>query len=146
MTVPLPDGFPVVKAKNQRLKTDDPALRNKRNRAYGHAKQAVVRRWLEQLTGTQARFQGRKANEEMWSHLPVRVEVKAGQQVGAAATAYLNQERQSDQAKAFGDIRKFIGVCAPEGMSDFLITVRASNFVEVCESLGFYQANTNGGI
>lgn len=141
---PLPPGFP--KQRNVRQKTDDPAVRGRRNKRYGHKRQGDVRRFFERLTATQARFRGRTANEETWSHLPVRVECKAGMQCGPAATAYLKQEAQSDQSKAFGDIRPFVAAVAPEGMSDFLLIVRGSRFVETMNALGFYQANRNGGL
>lgn len=110
-----------------------------RNHRKGHRKQDMVRKWFEDLTGTKAKFAGRKGNEESWFHLPVRLEVKAGKQVGPVWTAYAKQEAQSDQAKPFGDARTFVGICAPDDMSDFLLTFRSSTFDASVRALGYYH-------
>jgi len=151
MTAPLPEGFPrLEKTEGRRISYCPTTDKPKRScdckscvngRAYrkGHRKQDTVRMWFEALTGTKATFHGRKGNEEQWFHLPVRVEVKAGKQVGAVWTAYAKQETQSDQAKPFGDAREFVGCSAPDDMSDFLLTIRASRFEQVANALGFYK-------
>lgn len=132
---------PRARTPRGRQVTTDAALRGRRNKRYGQKRQGDVRRFFEHLTATQARWHGRKANEETWSHLPIRLEVKAGMQCGPTATAYLKQEKQGEQARAVGDVRPFVGVSAPEGMSDFLITIRGTKFVETLNALGFYQVD-----
>jgi len=92
---------------------------------------------LEALSGTQAVWRGRLANEETADHLPVRYESKAGAQVGPIATRYLAAEKQSEQARATGDVRPFVFLAMPdEWGTDGLIVFRLSRAVDVIASLG----------
>lgn len=100
--------------------------RGRLNKQKGHRKQSLARKALEDLFETEALFHGRKANEEAWTHLPVRVEVKAGKQVGPIETRFLAAEKQAATAKATGDPRPFVYVAMPDGMTDGLFICRLS--------------------
>lgn len=69
-------------------------------------------------------------HEENWLGL-LRVEVKAGAQVGPVKTRYLLAEEQSEAQRPFGDHRPFIYVAMPNGMSDGLVTCRLSKLQDV---------------
>lgn len=76
--------------------------RNARNRAGGHTAQNTARK----LLGVpQARYRGQEANEEQWRDEHWRHEVKSGNQVAPAATAFFKAEKQADASKAIGDTR-----------------------------------------
>lgn len=91
----------------------------RKNKAKGSRGQSKARKQLENLTGLQAAFHGRKANEEDWHHLPVRVEVKAGKAGGAnaVAAAFLRCEAQAAAATPIGDPRPFMAGFVPDGTS-----------------------------
>ena len=105
--------------------------RGRLNKQKGHRKQSLARKALEDLFGSEALFHGRKANEEAWTHLPVRVEVKAGAQVKPIETRFLAAEKQSVAAKATGDPRPFVFVAMPDGQSDGLFVCRLSTLKEL---------------
>ena len=105
--------------------------RGRLNKQKGHRKQSIARKALEDLFGAEALFHGRKANEEAWTHLPVRVEVKAGAQVKPIETRFLAGEKQADTAKATGDPRPFVFIAMPDGMTDGLFICRLSTLKEL---------------
>jgi len=105
--------------------------RGRLNKQKGHRKQSLARKALEDLFGAEALFHGRKANEEAWTHLPVRVEVKAGAQVKPIETRFLAGEKQADTAKATGDPRPFVFIAMPDGMTDGLFICRLSTLKEL---------------
>lgn len=105
--------------------------RGRLNKQKGHRKQSLARKALEDLFGAEALFHGRKANEEAWTHLPIRVEVKAGAQVKPIQTRFLAGEKQADTAKATGDPRPFVFIAMPDGMTDGLFICRLSTLKEL---------------
>lgn len=105
--------------------------RGRINKQKGHRKQSLARKALEELFGAEALFHGRKANEEAWTHLPVRVEVKAGAQVKPIETRFLAAEKQATTAKATGDPRPFVFIAMPDGMTDGLFVCRLSTLKEL---------------
>lgn len=103
-----------------------PKCRAGRNRRKGMAKQRVARK----LLGVpDSKVASALSNEEAWRHA-FRWEVKAGKQVGPAATRILAAEKQRDQNKALGDSRPGGVVLMPEGMSDGWVCVRLSVWQE----------------
>ena len=109
----------------------------KRNRRKGMTKQRAARKVLESTFGAvAARFVGQLGNEEAWSGLPVRVEVKSGAQVGPIATRYVAAAEQSDASKAIGDTRPFVMVAMPAGWTDGLLVVRLSDLDRVLDLMG----------
>ena len=105
--------------------------RGRLNKQKGHRKQSLARKALEDLFGAEALFHGRKANEEAWTHLPIRVEVKAGAQVKPIETRFLAAEKQATVAKATGDPRPFCYIAMPDGTTDGLFICRLSVLKEL---------------
>ena len=105
--------------------------RGRLNKQKGHRKQSLARKALEELFGAEALFHGRKANEEAWTHLPIRVEVKAGAQVKPIETRFLTAEKQATAAKATGDPRPFCYIAMPDGTTDGLFICRLSTIKEL---------------
>lgn len=105
--------------------------RGRLNKQKGHRKQSLARKALEELFGAEALFHGRKANEEAWTHLPIRVEVKAGAQVKPIETRFLAAEKQATAAKATGDPRPFCYIAMPDGTTDGLFICRLSTIKEL---------------
>lgn len=121
-----------------RFKAEKPAVsetanqrRGRLNKQKGHRKQSIARKALEELFGAEALFHGRKANEEAWTHLPIRVEVKAGAQVKPIETRFLAAEKQATTAKATGDPRPFCYIAMPDGTTDGLFLCRLSVLKEL---------------
>ncbi len=109
----------------------------RRNRRKGSRGQSDARKVLERVTGTSASWAGRLANEETWSHLPVRMEVKAGRSNGANAVFghYFKAEKQAGAAKSVGDSRPFVAAFKPDGVNDVLYVVRGSQLAAVVDAL-----------
>ena len=99
----------------------------KRNRSKGDSKARQARKVLN-ISGVNSR------HEEHWGSA-LRVEVKAGKQVGPVWTRYLLAEGQSEQARAIGDPRPFVFVAMPEGTSDGLVVFRLSQVAAVLDAL-----------
>jgi hypothetical protein len=98
----------------------DPRARGKRNRAKGDSKARRARKKLG-ISGANSR------HEEHWGgHL--RLEVKAGAQVGPIATRFFAAENQSRQSKSVGDIRPFVMVAMPDDTQEGIILMRLSQF------------------
>jgi hypothetical protein len=112
--------------------TENPNSRRGRlNKQKGHRKQAIVRKLLEDIFEAEPLLHAHKSEESHWHHLPIRLEVKAGQQVGPIATRYLKAEEQAEAAKAADDTRPFFFVAMPDKMSDGLIICRLSTLKEL---------------
>lgn len=92
----------------------------RRNRRSGREKQTAARKAL----GVVDRFQSRLGDEENWRLPWARVEVKSGAQVGPIATRFLKAEAQSEAARPVGDLRPFVMIAMPPGMTDGLLIVR----------------------
>lgn len=144
----VPEGFPRLNKETRpwscrkgdetcTRKIPCPSCRSKRNRGKGSAGQTAARRPLEAIFDVQVAFTGRKANEETWDHLPVRVEVKAGARDGANTvwTAYKNTELQSEAVRAIGDIRPYMAAFKPDGVGDVLYVIRGSKLRDVLWAL-----------
>ena len=125
-----PDVTPNFKPEKPTVSETANQRRGRLNKQKGHRKQSLARRALEDLFETGVMFHGRKANEESWN-FPVRVEVKAGKQVGPIATRFLAAEKQSENARATGDPRPFVYVAMPDGMTDGLFICRLSTLKEL---------------
>ena len=103
---------------------EDPAARGRRNRAKGDGKARRVRKQLN-LGGANTR------HEELWGGA-VRVEIKAGAQVGPIATRFRAAEQQSGASRALGDIRPFVFVAMPDDWgSEGLAIMRLSAFADL---------------
>lgn len=112
------------------------ACRGARNRRSGMRKQREARKALEALTGAEAaRFAGQLGNEESWSGLPLRVEVKSGAIAGPVWTKYAAAEAQALQSKAIGDTRPFVFIAMGTRTSDGLMVCRLSELARVVEAL-----------
>lgn len=112
------------------------ACRGARNRRSGMRKQREARKALQQLTGAEAaRFVGQLGNEESWTGLPLRVEVKSGAQVGPVWTKYAAAEEQSETNHAIGDARPFVLVAMGTRTTDGLVVFRLSQFARVVEAV-----------
>lgn len=102
---------------------NDPVARGKRNRAKGDSKARRARKTLG-IGGANTR------HEEHWGGA-FRVEVKAGKQIDPIWTRYLLAEKQSEHARAIGDVRPFLMIAMPDGSSDGLIVGRMSQLGEL---------------
>jgi hypothetical protein len=129
--MPTDDVTPRFKAEKPERSETVNQRRGRINKQKGHRKQSLARKALEDLFGAEALFHGRKANEEAWTHLPVRVEVKAGAQVKPIETRFLAAEKQSAAAKSTGDPRPFVYIAMPDGMTDGLFVCRLSALKEL---------------
>ena len=105
----------------------DPSARGRRNRTKGDSKARRARKKLG-LGGHLTR------HEENWGGY-FRTEVKAGAQVGPIFTRFRLAERQSNAAKALGDIRPFIMVAMPDGTTDGIVLMSLSEFSELAAML-----------
>ncbi len=103
---------------------------NRKNRAKGRRKQNMVRK---KLGIADRKFHGADAHEENWRSA-VRIEVKAGKQVGPIYTRFLKAEVQSwENVKNVegGKGKPFAMVAMPDGTSDGLVIFRLSQLQEV---------------
>jgi hypothetical protein len=99
-----------------------PKCQGKRNRSKGDAKALKARKTLG-IGGANTR------HEELWGG-DIRVEVKAGAQVNPIVTRYIAAERQSEHHRPTADVRPFVFIAMPDGMSDGLIVMRLSAFAK----------------
>lgn len=108
---------------------DDPTARGARNKRKGGSKQAAAVRALgiprSNLSPGHEEFLGGA----------VRVEVKAGRQVGPIETRYSDYEAQSEAARPVGDHRPFCAIAMPDGWSDGIVLVRLSNVHEFAAAI-----------
>lgn len=112
------------------------ACRGARNRRSGLRKQREARKALETVTGAQAaRFSGQLADEERWSGLPLRVEVKSGAQCGPIWTRYAAAEIQAEANNAIGNTKPFVLVAMGQRTTDGLVVCRLSQLSRVVEAL-----------
>ncbi len=101
--------------------------RNKRSTVKGDRKAREARKALN-IAGVNSR------HEEVWGG-KLRVESKAGAQVGPIATRYLAAEQQSEAQRPIGDNRPFAMLAMPDGWSDGLFLCRLSNLHEAACAL-----------
>jgi hypothetical protein len=83
------------------------------------------------------KFHGADAHEENWRSA-VRIEVKAGKQVGPIATRFNKAEAQSwENVKNVigGRDKPFMMVAMPDGESDGIVLFRLSKMKEVLEGI-----------
>lgn len=83
-----------------------PSCRGKNNRRKGDRKAAVARKALGAI-GANSR------HEEHWGG-GLRIEAKAGAQVGPILTRYLAAKNQSEASRAIGDNRPFVMAAMPD--------------------------------
>jgi len=98
----------------------DPVARGKRNRSKGDSKARRARKVLG-IAGVNSR------HEEHWGGM-LRVEIKAGSQVGPIATRFDDARRQSDAAKSLGDVRPFAMVAMPDGTRSGIVLMSLEDF------------------
>ena len=110
-----------------------PSCRGRRNRKKGAVKQRKVRGMLD-IAGPSVGAD----HEEHWRHA-VRWEVKGGKQVNPPWTWYLKMEFQSEQNRAIGDPRRFIGAVMPDGVSDGVAMIRMSELLAVAYDIVAYD-------
>jgi hypothetical protein len=60
----------------------------------------------------------------------VRVEMKAGAQVGPIQTRFELARLQSEAVRPLGDNRRFMMIAMPDNTSDGIVLMRLSDFVE----------------
>jgi hypothetical protein len=109
---------------------------NRKNRAKGKRKQNMVRK---KLGIPDRKFHGADAHEENWRSA-VRIEVKAGKQVGPIATRFNKAEAQSwenvkNQVGGTGKSKPFMMVAMPDGESDGIVLCRLSQLDKVVDAL-----------
>ena len=98
----------------------DPVARGKRNRSKGDSKARRARKVLG-IAGANSR------HEEHWGGL-LRVEIKAGSQVGPIATRFDAARRQSEAARSLGDVRPFAMIAMPDGTRDGIVLMSLEDF------------------
>jgi hypothetical protein len=149
----VPEGFPKPKqTRPWQCRRQEPtctrvspcrACLGARNRRKGMRKQGVARKAIEHTFEAQAaRFVGQLGNEESWTGLPIRNEVKSGAQVRCVWTKYLLAEEQANANRAIGDNRPFAAIFMADHTNDGLFTVRISVLREVLEA--FVAAISDG--
>lgn len=112
------------------------SCRGRKNQSAGRRKQRDAQKGLEAVTGVRvARFRGQMSNEENWSGLPLRVEVKSGAQVSPIWTRYAAAEAQANAAHAIGDPRPFCLIAMGQRTTDGLVVVRLSQLARFAEAL-----------
>lgn len=99
-----------------------PRCMGKRNRAKGDSKARQARKKLG-IPGANTR------HEELFGGR-LRVEMKAGKQVGPIETRFHQARLQSEAARAIGDNRNFMMIAMPDGTSDGIVLMLLSEFVE----------------
>jgi len=107
---------------------------NRKNRAKGRRKQNMVRK---KLGIPDRKFHGADAHEENWRSA-VRIEVKAGKQVGPIATRFEKAESQSwENVKNVvgGRSKPFMMVAMPDESSDGIVLFRLSQLRAVVEGI-----------
>ena len=108
---------------------------NRRNRSKGRRKQNMVRK---KLGIPDRKFHGADAHEENWRSA-VRIEVKAGKQVGPIATRFDKAEAQSGEnvknQVGGGRGKPFMMVAMPDDTSDGIVLFRLSQLREVVEGI-----------
>lgn len=144
---PLPEGFPKLEKQTRPWQCKNAVsscTRSKpcksclgaRNRRSGMRKQREARKALEALTGARAAtFVGQLGNEESWTGLPLRVEVKSGAQVGPIWTRYAAAESQSEATRPSGNTDPFCMVAMGQKTTDGLFICRLSKLGDAVHAL-----------
>lgn len=115
-------GTPRVRPEGHIRGCNCPRCRGKRNRAKGDAKARKARKALG-IPGVMSR------HEEHFGGR-VRVEMKAGAQVGPIQTRFELARLQSEAVRPLGDNRRFMMIAMPDNTSDGIVLMRLSDFVE----------------
>jgi hypothetical protein len=61
----------------------------------------------------------------------LRIEAKAGAQVGPIATRFFAARSQSNAAKALGDVRPFAMIAMPDGTSEGIVLMSLEEFSQL---------------
>jgi hypothetical protein len=104
-----------------------PVCRGRNNRSKGDSKARRARKALN-IPGANSR------HEEVWGG-NIRVEIKAGAQVGPIATRFDTARAQSEAARAIGDHRPFVMVAMPDDTRDGIVLCRLSDIAEVAYAI-----------
>ncbi len=104
-----------------------PSCRGRRNRRKGDEKAAKARKVLA-IGGVNSR------HEELFGG-SLRIEVKAGAQIGPAVRAFKKCEGQSEAARSIGDVRPFAAVWMPDGSSDGVLACNLSDAYDVAVAI-----------
>lgn len=107
----------------------DPVARGLRSKRKGQAKQALAARGIGVPRSALS-----PGHEEFFGGA-VRVEIKAGKQVGPIATRYQAAKAQSDAARSVGDHRPFVFVAMPDGTKDGLVIFPMSATLDTAVAL-----------
>lgn len=97
----------------------------RRNKAKGRRKQSAAARAVGIPRSNLA-----PGHEEHFGGA-LRVEVKAGAQVGPIDTRYRNARAQSDQSRSIGDNRPFAFLAMPDGQKHGYVVVRTDELKQV---------------
>ena len=100
-----------------------PRCTGKNNRRKGDSNARQSRKLLG-LVGANSR------HEEHWGG-SLRMEAKAGAQVGPIWTRFQAARAQSEQSRAIGDHRPFVMAAHPDGTSEFLLVVSSKHCPQV---------------
>jgi hypothetical protein len=106
------------------------------SRQKGRRKQNYVRRFFEQLFNIEPpKFAAGMGHEERWSHLPLWIEVKAGDQIRRHVEFYVACR---DQYSARPDDGKpFAAVLMPDGWgTEGIVMMTLTHLEELCEMKG----------
>jgi hypothetical protein len=107
----------------------DPVARGKRNKRKGQRKQAKA----ANIVGV-PKSSLHPGHEEFYGG-KVRIEVKAGKQVGPVHTRWLSVYAQSEASRPYGDNRPFIGMFMPDGVSYGIVMFRTDHIEDVVTAL-----------
>ncbi len=105
------------------------SCRGKRSKAKGSRKQAKA------VTALGIPRSSLHPGHEEFLPGALRVEIKAGAQVGPAWTKFLLCEAQANAARAHGDNRPFVAVACADGTKDMLLMHRMSELDAFVEAL-----------
>lgn len=106
-----------------------PSCRGRNNKRKGQSKQRAAAK----AVGITINRMGAGHEENYGGAL--RVEVKAGAQVGPIDTRYRAARKQSDAGKNIGDTRPFAMLAMPDGMKDGYLIVRTDELEAVLEAV-----------
>ena len=106
----------------------------RRSRSKGKDRQRQLRKFLETMFAIESP-QGvdvqKMGNEEDWTHLPVRVELKAGDQVRVAMSRY--HEARTQWEGGLADPRPFMYVLRPDGERMNYFMMSGEDLISICD-------------
>lgn len=103
------------------------------SRGKGKRKQRLVRKFLEALSGVPSPVGvdiNRMGDEEAWTHIPIRVECKAGAQISPMMTRFSAAEMQHYEQE---DNRPFMMAICPDGTSHTYFMMVDTDLARICE-------------